>query len=223
MSEQIKGIVEQVNDRGAKKGRYGIQHQISIKVGGDWYGGFTKKSAEDMGLEEGKLVTFTATQSGDYLNFDAKTLKISSSPDSQGSSKAKASSGGSVGGSSSQAGIKVGHAINNAVQLAIAEGKAGDLKHIHKRAVGILALSVKLEAQFGGVVDKADEIYAKLTEEDSTQDEQPAEPKAETKGKTKPKAPAKKAAPPPPPPEDEDEDEGEQEDEGPTFDDDIPF
>lgn len=223
MSEQIKGIIEQVNDRGAKKGRYGIQHQISIKVGGDWYGGFTKKSAEDMGLEEGKLVTFTATQSGDYLNFDAKTLKVSSSAGTQSSSSKGKTSSGSAGGSSSQAGIKVGHAINNAVQLAIAEGKTGDLKHIHKRAVGILALSMKLEAQYAGVVDKADEIYAKLTEEDSTEAEQAAEPKAGTKGKTKPKAPAKKAAPPPPPPEDEDEDEDEQDDEGPTFDDDIPF
>lgn len=227
MTQQIKGIIEAANDKGAIKGKFGTQYRVSIKVDGEWYNGFMNKSAESLGLEEGRLVTFTAVQKGDFLNIDPKSLKVSPAPAEASGSKAPAQGKPAYSGNSSTAGIKVGHAINNAVNLAIAEGKT-DLRTIHTHAARILALSVKLEAQFPTIVGKADEIYAKATGE--AEQSAPAEKASSAEGKKTTKAPAKKkAAPPPPPEEEEEEGEGEEadqpdeQDSGPSFDDDIPF
>ncbi len=225
--DTVKGVVQAVKDAGPKKGKYGTQYRISLKVDDEWYGGFFGKSADDLGLEEGKLVTFDVVYNGEYKNIETKTLKVSAS---QEAPKQQGKAGGATAGKTAysggnNAGIKVGHAINNAVQLAIA-AKTTDLKSIHGLAVDIIALSVKLEGQFDQIVATAAQRLAKASGEEPAQ-EAPAEtPKAKPATKAKPAA--KKAAPPPPPPPEPDEPESEN-DEPPTdpgepdFDDDIPF
>lgn len=226
--DTVKGVVQAVKDAGPKKGKYGTQYRISLKVDDEWYGGFFGKSAEALGLEEGKLVTFDVVYNGEYKNIETKTLKVS---DSQEAPKKQAASTGGSSGSAGKAysggnnaGIKVGHAINNAVQLAIA-AKTTDLKSIHGLAVDIIALSVKLEGQFEQIVASAAARLAKASGAEPQQEAPAEQPKAKPAAKAKP-AP-KKA--PPPPPEPEADDTASENDDPPTdpgepdFDDDIPF
>lgn len=217
---KVEGTIEQVYDNGPKKGRFGTQHRITIVVDGERYSGFFSKSAEALGLEEGKTASFTATQNGEYWNVDTKSLKVSgpSKPSGKPSGKPQSYSG------SGNAGIKVGHALNNAVNLAIADGDL-TVDNIHRHAVRILALSVKLESQFDNIIEMAPKVLQACKEEEKGSEESPeSEPEAPPPSKAKSKkAPAKSKAKAVPPPE-EDEEEGEDVgDEEPAWDDDIPF
>lgn len=181
---QIKGIIEAVSCKERPKHpKYGISYQVSVKIGDNWYGGFNKKDAASLGLEKGRLVSFTAVESGDFLNIDFKTLEVSKTA-------APAATGGKSGGgyNDNVIGQKIGHAITNAVALAVAAGKT-DSATIEKYAEVILKLSKKLNGRFS-------EITADEPEADSEQEEEKpaAKPKA-----TKPKAAAKAATPDPDP------------------------
>lgn len=231
MSDSIKGVLEAVKCvEGADHPKYGISYQISLKVDGEWYGGFTKKDADDLGLEKGRVVSFNTIQKGKYVNFDPKSLVVSKTAEAPASSgKASGGKSGSYSGGNN-AGIKVGHAINNAVAL-VAAGKVpvegSLLRTLHATAVQIIALSVKLESQFDAIVGKAGEVYDKNTTENSAAEAPPTQASSGKKATTKSKA-GKKPAPPPPEPEPEPEDDDDappvQEPESePDFDDDIPF
>lgn len=210
-----KAIIEAVKDDGGSKGKFGWQHKIGIKVGGEWYGGWTAKSAEDQGLEVGRLVSFEATENGQYKNFVAKTLKVSKSTEPAPSGAAAAGKP-TAAKTDYQAGVKVGHAINNAVALAIA-AKTTDIESIGKLAISILKLSKRLEDAFPTVMGAAKpeakpKPEPKVEEVEEVEEEEeeaapPPPPKA-----TKPKVTKPKAVPPPPAPEADD-----------GFDDDIPF
>lgn len=230
MSNVIKGVAEAVSSKeGKPHPKYGVSYQTSIKVNGVWYGAFTKKSAEQLGLAKDRLVSFTWVENGEYKNFDPKSLSVSttqgtdSTPTASGSAPTKAAySGGS------NSGIKVGHAINNAVQLAVAKGDTS-LKAIHGHAVDIITLSVKLEGQFDRIIAVAQKKLAEATEgkpdvaASATPAKAASSPKTEPAAKTA-KAKAKPAPAPEPEPEAEEDvpapDETSAE---PEFNDDIPF
>lgn len=217
---QIKGTIEAASCKeGNDHPKYGMSYQTSIKVKGEWYGAFTRKTAEELGLGKGKLVSFTFTENGKYKNFDPKSLAVSTSTAPAAASTSTSTSSGSAPARSgfNEAGVKVGHAINNAVQLAIAN-KATDLKSIHGLAVDILTLSVKLESQYEKVVTvakkKMDEATAPAAEPEEAPAPKPkAKPAAKAKPKPEPEPEVEEEAPPAPP---------EQAAE-PDFDDDIPF
>lgn len=209
-NETIKGTVEAVKDDGGSKGKFGFQHKLGIKIDGDWYGGWTKKSAEDLGIEEGRTVSFEFTENGQYKNFVEKTIKVSKSTESAPAAAGKPT----AAKADYTAGVKVGHAINNAVLLAIA-AKTTDMESIGKIAVDVLKLSARLESAYPAIADAANKAAAAKTkaaappaeeEQEEEQEEAPAPPPKKTAAKSK--APAK-AAPPP------------ADDAG--FDDDIPF
>ncbi len=225
----IKGVAEAVSCKeGNDHPKYGMSYQTSIKVKGEWYGAFTKKTADELGLEKGKLVSFTYTENGKYKNFDPKSLAVSttSTPSAaSGSASAPARTG------FNEAGVKVGHAINNAVLLAVAN-KDTSIKAIHGFAVDILTLSVKLDGQYDKIIAVAKKKIAAAAEGNaegaaaSAPDENPAasSPKTATAKKTPAKPAAKKA--PEPEPEEQQEEEvppAVAQFAEPDFDDDIPF
>lgn len=145
----VKGTATNIRDNGPVKGKYGTQHRIGLKVNGESYSGFFSKSAEDLGLEDGKLVTFSYTEKGKYKNIDAKTLKVSTTVDS-GAAAASAPSPSKVV-NKAYAGVTVGMALNNACQLiahGVVKPKEGEpvLPLIEKVSRAILALTVKLES-----------------------------------------------------------------------------
>lgn len=117
----------------------GKKGDISIKVGSDWHT-----------LSKGDVVEFMYEQNGQYAN--VKTTKITvkkngggaKAPAPSSTTKTQAAPGRS---GSFDSGIKTGHALNNAVQLAIAQGKT-DMVTIEKLAADILKLSRKIEQNF---------------------------------------------------------------------------
>lgn len=215
----IKGTVEQVSSKkGSTHPKYGVSYSVGIKIDGEWYNGFFKKDAAALGLEAGVLVSFEVVQKGDYLNIDPKSLTVAEAGERQPAStgtKAAPRSGGGY----NEAGVKVGHAINNAVQIAVAQGITGkdgkvNLKAIHGIALDILILGVRLEQQYQGAIEAA---KAKFAEQDQGQQEQPPEdaPPPKEKAAPKGKAAANKAPPKQTPPPAQQQDAFE--------DDDIPF
>lgn len=169
---QVKGVVEKLFSKEVS-GKYGKQFQVGITVEDTRYGGFLKSLPA--GLEEGAFVTFSAVQSGEYLNFDAKSLKVSEPQEPKPvQSKAPAAARASAGGYSN-VGVAVGHAINNGVQLAVAAGlvpgNADYLKAVHGYAVDILILSAKLASQYDAVQAKAAKAI-RPTQVESEPDEQ---------------------------------------------------
>ena len=229
---QVKGTIGAVSCKeGNDHPKYGKSWVTSIKVNDEWYGAFTKKTADELGLEKGKLVSFTWSENGKYKNFDPKSLSVAqqqatTSGTVGGSAAPKTGYSGSFGGNT--AGIKVGHAINNAVQLAIAS-KDTSLKAIHGHAVDILALSVKLEGQFEQIVGKADAVLAKANANVGTPASEAAAPAVTGKAAAPKTKKVKAAAAPTPPPVEEPEPTEEEAPEvetpaEPSFDDDdIPF
>lgn len=158
MTNTVKGIISGLKDNGPTKGKYGTQYRIGFKVDGEMYSGFFGKDADSLGLEDGKLVTFTYTEKGEYKNIDAKSLKVSAVAKADvPSSSVAAKATGKI------AGVTVGMALNNAT-LLLANGvvkapEGGVLATLEKVAKGILSLSAKLEA--GGVAPAAPVAAAK--------------------------------------------------------------
>lgn len=193
MSDTIKGLVEAVSCKpGKRRGTF----LVSIKVGEEWYGGFTGKDADALGIERGRLVKFNFSENGQYKNFDPKSLQISDEAPQQeatGEQKPRKTS-------EYDRGASVGHAITTATALAIAQlGSDVTIKDVAKLSVEVLTLSLKLKAGYDTITEKTS----------------PAEPK---------KAPAKKSKPAPQPePEEDTDDEVGEADKGDIFDDDIDF
>lgn len=115
----------------------GKKGDISIKVGTDWHK-----------LSKGDVVEFMYEQNGAYANVKTTKITVKKSGGGSNSSTPVAKAPASPGRSGSfDSGIKTGHALNNAVQLAIAQGKT-DMGTIEKLASEILNLSRKIEQNF---------------------------------------------------------------------------
>lgn len=220
----VKGVVQKFKDAGPQKGKFGIQHRISLQVEGEWYSGFFGKSAESLKLRDGCVVSFTYTEKGDFKNIDVKSLQVSEPAEQPAKVDAPAATS-KPAYRSGDAGIKVGHAINNAVQLGVAAGKT-DIKSLHGFAVDILTLSRKLEGQYEQIVAVADKKIAAGTVGAAPAEKSAATPEkaAETpKPKAKPGPKPKPKPAPEPEPEYEEQEETAEPDAEPDFDDDIPF
>lgn len=224
----IKGTVEQVSSKeGNKHPKYGRSWRVGIKVDGQWYNAFTKKPAEDLGLEDGVLVTFEYVESGDYMNFDPKSLEIAEQGErepaqtkSKTTTAPKTNSATAGGSSGNTVGIKIGHAITNAVQLAIKTGDVS-LKAIHGHACDIIALGLKLESQYSQIVAAASKrLAAPAPAQEQEQQEETPPPKAKAKPAAEKKAATTSKAPAKAPPKEPDPDPANN---GGFEDDDIPF
>lgn len=198
MSDQVKGVIESLKDDGGKKGRFGVQHRVSLSINGEWYSGFFNKSAESLRLAEGKLVKFDVVEKNGYKNIDTKSLQVSTSAPVS----VAARPGGS--GNSTIEGATVGNALNNAVLMAIAMGDTSPA-NIHRLAGIIVTVGQKVRA---GELEPAVEAPAASS----------AKPKPATRAKPKPS---------PEPEPDEGFDDGPEGEDEPAFDDDfgddIPF
>lgn len=121
---------------------------------------------------------------------------------------APAASGGSGNKAPYEAGIKVGHAINNAVQLCIADGKPVTAAALEAKAISILKLSKHLEAKF---VEIMDGTYTGMPKQ-----EQAAAPEAAPKATRK--KPEPKPQPQPEPEPEQPVDDGPDVDDSPSDD-----
>lgn len=220
MSESVKGVIEGVSCKeGNDHPKYGMSYQTSIKVSGDWYGAFTKKTAEQLGLEKGKLVTFTYTENGKYKNFDPKTLKVSETAEP---GQQKAASGGARGGGFERA-IARGQAVNNAVALYV-NGKATNLRDALKTAIELHAVADHFFDKLLSGVDVATALKGNDAPAAKAASEAPAAKATTPKAKAAGKAKAKPEPQPDPEPEaDDDTPPPVEAPAEPEFDDDIPF
>lgn len=208
----IKGTVEgfKCDEKQGRKGKY---YSVGVKVNGQWYNGLSNKQLADC---NGKVVSFDTVENGEYVNIDFKSFSVSATAPAPEKREGKAYSAGG-GGGNGLAGVKVGHAINNAVVLAAAKGDTS-LKTIYNLAVDIIALGVALEGRFEGIVATAGDRLKQANGAAPA----PAEKAEAPAPKAKAKAKAKPAPEPEPEPEPETE-AAEVLDTQPDFDDDIPF
>lgn len=146
----IKGIVQAVACEDVT-GKFGPQKKVKIKVGDAWYSGFIKPSEwPTPPLREGDTVAFEVVRRGEYDNIKAPISVATSVPNPAVKGQSSAYSGSNL------AGVKVGHALNNAVQLAIASGDTS-LKTIYDHAVTILNVGYELENRFDSIIKAAAE------------------------------------------------------------------
>lgn len=210
----VEGYLQVVKDAGPSKGKYGTQYRISIKVEEEWYSGFFAKSAESLGLEEGRLVTFDYTEKGDFKNVDTKSLKVSTT----------VAPATATGGRKINPEYAVGRWVNGAVAL-VQSGRVDDLKQ------GILLCAAAEQwatVHFERIL--ADSKGLDITGgKDQPAAEAPSVPASKPKAAaTKPKAKATPAPEPIPEPEpepafDEPAEEASDAEAEPEFSDDIPF
>lgn len=219
-----------------------------------------KKGTGYQPLEAGDSVEFFYETSarGDKTYYNTKSSKITitakgagapapqqqaprqSAPQQQGqaqspasNNKAGANAGGSAAKAPYEAGIKVGHAINNAVQLCIADGKPVTAVDLERKAISILLLSKHLEAKF---VDIMSGEYKGVPAPAATPTPAPEEKKTTTRKKAPAPQPEPQPEPEPEVDDGPDVDDGSQDDDGgqqeqqqqaaPSvmdFSDDIPF
>ena len=95
-------------------------------------GKFTTKQQ----CSEGDYVEFEFSKNGNYQNINDSTFKKVDPP------KNKPKGGGGY----NELGVKIGHAINNAVQIAAAAGDT-DINNIESIAFDIYDLSLRMESQ----------------------------------------------------------------------------
>lgn len=233
----IEGVVEQASCKQASdaKSKYGASYQIGLKIDGEWFNGLSKKTAEDLGLGPDADVGFETYEKNGYTNIDMKSLEVYEESDDPPEVKKDAGRGNrqgggrkSSGGSAKQgsapkrdgnAGMAVGHAINNAVHLAVADGDTS-LEHIHSLSTKIIALSIKLQGQYSDLVENIEEILGGAGD-DEEDEEKPQRKRAARKKSTATKRAATKKAPARRKAKTEEESDDGGDDDG--FDDDIPF
>jgi hypothetical protein len=223
----VKGTLQDLSDK-ESDGKWGKQWRIGLKVDGSWYSAFCKAPPSKLGLAVGKTVEFSTEVKGEYENWLPKTLIVSDGPAvveedaSNDDAPAKPATGRKTPWAGEK-GTKIGHAINNAVQIACSLGTAGDLAAIHKLTCDILALSVVLEGQYDRIIESAAE-RVKARQEGTTAATAPAPtpaaPAAEKPAKAAAAKPAAKPAPKAPVKAPDPEEESAA---NPAFSDDIPF
>lgn len=196
----VKGILQEVGEFQNDHPKYGISYRLVLTVDGEKYSAFVKQSAKKLGLVKGKLVTFSTETKGDYENWLPKTLQISEpaesdlpaddATDEAPAAKPAAKKTPWAG----EKGVKIGHAINNAVLITNAAGAAGSLKAIHAAACDILALSVVLEGQYDRIIESAAERVKAKTGAPATAETPEPEQEVPPAPAPKPKAAAAKPA-----------------------------
>ena len=166
---KITGAVEAVSSQ-EKRAKGGIMYRIGIKVGGEWYNQFKKTKPT---VQKGDEVTFTWKQTEYGKDIDGDLLVTeageSSTGDGRPASSAKAPAGR---GNSFDSGIKVGHALNNAVALVVAgtvkpaKGKT-TIETIENVAWQIIKLSQKMVIEFPVRTLPAKEVVAEEAEQEA--------------------------------------------------------
>lgn len=167
-----KGTVAKIVVKESTVDQFGNNMLKSFKLDGDekWYGlGKSKgdfinikKGKDFLKLKEGDVIEFMYDESEyngkTYYNTKSSNIKLVASgsgslPSSQSvSPKAQATSNTTTFKSGGyEAGIKVGHAINNAVQIAIHNGDTSN-EAIRQLAVQILRLSKEIESSYSEIV-----------------------------------------------------------------------
>lgn len=228
----IKGVVSVVKDNGPTKGKFGIQHRISICIEDAWYSGFFKKSAAHLGLAVGAFVTFSYSESGQYKNIDVKTFDVAEpaypSEEEETPPKAKPAPVASGKPTPIDRNIARGQAVNNAVTLYV-HGKVGSLRDGLRAAIELHAVAEHyfdtiLKGVNVGTALKAPPNTGAAGNGSSAEASATPASAAESPG-TAPATPARKAkkAPPkapPPPPEPEPDAEDATDDD---FSDEVPF
>lgn len=202
-----KGAVERVSQKTVNT-KYGERFGIGIVVDGEWYNFLSQETPNSLGLVEGASVAFQYRDNEYGHQLDGKSLEVA-----KGQGRTTRAAPARSGVVSGVAGAACGHAITNAVQLAIADGDTST-KNIYSKAVDILAVATHLQSRYDKIVEAAKKGEQEKLKPDVEEDE--AEEVVE---KPKKKAPAKKAKPEPEPePEPEEDEQGEID-----FDDDCPF
>lgn len=163
---KITGVVQRISERDVNT-KFGASVNVGINIDGEWYSALTKHGKADLNVQEGKTVRFSFTENGKYKNIDSKTFQVSNKA-AVAVEKPASSGGGSTGGNI--AGVKVGHSLTNAVQLAIAD-KDPSIENIKKRAVAILNLSKLLEDNFDSLFVEPEKAVDDPQKEDDGFDE----------------------------------------------------
>lgn len=170
------GIVAALSSKEVAEDQFGNKFLRSFKLEGDdkWYA-LGKGKNEKFNIKKGK--DFYAVQEGDeiefmyevneyngkdYYNVKSSNVRLVSSgvgsvskpAGKPAAAPAKAAPASTPVARAGDAGIKVGHAINNAVQVCVAAGDTSDAA-IEAVAVRILRLSKKLETAYLDIVADA--------------------------------------------------------------------
>lgn len=209
------GIISRVSIKDTTPDNYGNDKLKSFQIEGDekWYG-LGKSKGDTINVKKGK--DYVPVVVGDEIEFfyeeseyngktyyNAKSSQIKLVAKGTGQAQAAAKSApkpaasaparsANTGGSSGakppyEAGIKVGHAINNAVQLVCAEEGPITLAAIEQKAIAILKLSRRLEQGFESIFDNS---YQPLGTKAAPQPEPEPEPEPEPTPEPEPEKPA---------------------------------
>lgn len=179
---ECKGIIEKVTSKeGKTHPKYGKSYRVAFKIGEDWYSAFTKRDADAIGLAEGKLVSFTWSQDGDFKQFDPKSLSISTTQGTPADSPPKTGTSKDSG----LIGIRVGHAVSCASTL-LSQVTNPTQEDVYRWAKRILLISERLVSEYATIL--ATSGVSKGVSEAQTPSATPARKEATAK-----------AAPPPEP------------------------
>lgn len=203
MTDKVKGVIEAFKDNGPVKGKFGTQYRISVTVDDERYSGFFSKSAEKLGIEEGRVCLFNYIEKGEYKNIDTKSFKVSEPVESDDADEDEAPKAKPAPAKAAAPFVKKdidrniarGQAVNNAVLLFV-NGKAPDLRSALRTAIELHAVAEGFFDKLLAGVDIATALKATATA---------SEPVKATPAPAKPKAKAAPVAAPVEEPEEEEE------------------
>lgn len=146
MTEKISGVVEAVSKPKDVRTKNGAFKRVGFKLGETWYNSFGKTVPE---VRKGDSVTFEASE-GEY-GWDIKgEIAVANAPQAP-----RTGDGRPVVERPYDVGIKVGHAITNAVSIvgpiAVGDDEAAYAKSIEKWARFIIRISNKLNENFSTI------------------------------------------------------------------------
>jgi hypothetical protein len=132
----VEGKVSKYYVDGPKQSRKGAYYVHSIYVNESRYSAFGKKA--DKLAQEGDVVSFEASENGDYMNFDAATFKVVSSAPA-----APAAAATTPAGYSRDASIARQNALRHAVAVMCADMENNQLSP-QEMAQGAVALAYEV-------------------------------------------------------------------------------
>ncbi len=165
--------------------------QICINDDGDkvWFGVYS--AADLKGVGKGDVVEFQYYVSGEYNNISGKTFKITKKVAPPSGSPGAAPQNGPA---MPNVGVEIGMSINNAVAIAIAQGKT-EINYIKKVALEIYRMSsdmrefvIKEKAEAEAAAAKAASVAEAASEATEEVDTPQAESKAPARAAKKPPA-----------------------------------
>lgn len=151
----IKGVVSRVSAKQNSRG-----YTMGLCINDNWYNLFDKYDTSAKFRD--KLVSFDYTEDDrGFKKVNPNSMVVAEPEASRPTTGTAAPTSRAY--TSNETGIKVGHALNNAVQLAIADKDTSE-GNILDRAEQILSLSVSLEKDFSRIVSEAKEGNVKKQE-----------------------------------------------------------